>query len=88
MTIAEFVNKVGFKVNESDVKKVNNTVSSIKSTATKLLGAIGIGFSIKGLNDIIEEFWAVNDALRSSAENLGDMSKVQQMVHQTSGGVP
>ena len=34
VTIAEFFNKIGFKVNEGDVKKVNNTISDIKSTAS------------------------------------------------------
>ena len=40
MTIVKFINEVGFKVREGDVKKVNGTISDIKSTATKLLGAI------------------------------------------------
>ena len=53
MTVSEFVNKVGFKVNENDVKKVNSTISQVKSTATKLLGAIGIGLSLKNINNLI-----------------------------------
>lgn len=44
VTIAKFINEVGFKVREGDVKKVNGTISNIKNTAAKLLGAIGIGF--------------------------------------------
>ena len=50
MTIVKFINEVGFKVREGDVKKVNGTISDIKSTATKLLGAIGIGFSLTKIN--------------------------------------
>lgn len=31
MTIAKFINEVGFKVREGDVKKVNDSIKSIKS---------------------------------------------------------
>ena len=55
MTIVKFINEVGFKVREGDVKKVNGTISDIKSTATKLLGAIGIGFSLTKINALVEE---------------------------------
>ena len=37
MTVAEFINRVGFKVKSEDVDKVNNTISGIKNTATRLL---------------------------------------------------
>lgn len=80
MTIAEFFNKVGFKVNESDVKKVNNTISDIKSTATKVLGAIGIGFSMSALNGMVEEFSRVNDQIRNSTAALGEQSEIQQKI--------
>lgn len=43
MTVTEFINKIGFKVKNEDVDKVNNTISGIKNTATRLLGAIGVG---------------------------------------------
>ena len=56
VTIAKFINEVGFKVREGDVKKVNGTISNIKNTAAKLLGAIGIGFSLTQINALVEEF--------------------------------
>lgn len=77
LTVAEFINKVGFKVNKQDVDKVNNTMQSIKSTATKLLGAIGIGFSLTAINSLIEEFGAANKAIKSSVGELADMDAVQ-----------
>lgn len=80
MTIAEFFNKVGFKVNESDVKKVNNTIADIKSTATKLLGAIGIGFSLTQLNALAEEFNGINDKLNYALEYSEDMKDVQKEI--------
>lgn len=79
-TISEFINKVGFKVKEDDVKKVNDSISDIKSTATKLLGAIGIGFSLTSLNSLVEEFTRVKDQIRSSTSELGDQAEVQQKI--------
>ena len=82
MTISEFVNKVGFKVKQDDVKKVNSTISDIKSTATKLLGALGVGFSLKAINGLVEEFGAVNNSIRNSIDDLGDMNEVQNLILQ------
>ena len=53
-TLAEFVNKVGFKVNQSDVAKVNSTMAGMKATATKLLGAVGIGLSLSGIKNFVQ----------------------------------
>ena len=80
MTIAEFINKVGFKVNKSDVKKVNDSITDIKSTATKLLGALGIGFSLTQMNQMVEEFGRVNNQIRSSTEALGDQQEIQEQI--------
>ncbi len=80
MTISEFINKVGFKVKNEDVKKVNDTIFGIKNTATKLLGTLGVGFSLKALNAAIEEFGAVNDSIRSSIGELENMNEIQQLI--------
>lgn len=60
MTIAEIINKVGFSVNSSDVSKVNGTINSIKSTAQKALGAIGIGLSLTGVYNFIKQCVSVS----------------------------
>jgi len=78
VTIAEFINKVGFKVNTGDVQKVNDTISDIKSTATKLLGAIGIGFSLANMNALVEEFDAINDKINFAVSGLGDAKEAQK----------
>ena len=83
MTISEFVNKVGFKVKDEDVKKVNDSISGIKNTATKLLGAIGIGFSLAAINGLVEEFGTVNNAIRNSVGELGNMEDVQNLILDT-----
>lgn len=78
MTISEFINKVGFKVNSGDVQKVNDTISDIKSTATKVLGAIGIGFSLANMNALVEEFDAINDKINFAVSGLGDAKEAQK----------
>lgn len=80
MTVAEFVNKIGFKVKKEDVKDVNNTISSIKNTATKLLGAIGIGFSLSQINAVTEEFTRIKDQIRNSTSGLGDQAEIQEKI--------
>ena len=80
VTVAEFINKVGFKVKNEDVDKVNNTISGIKDTATKLLGAIGIGFSLTAINGLVEEFTRVNNQIRNATESLGDQRDIQEEI--------
>lgn len=80
MTVAEFVNKIGFKVKDKDVKDVNNTISNIKSTATKLLGAIGIGFSLTQLNAITEEFTQIKTQISNATSELGNQAEIQQKI--------
>lgn len=86
VTVAEFINKVGFKVNDGDVKKVNNAISGIKSTATKLLGAIGIGFSLVSINALVEEFDAVNDGIKNSISGLEDAGAAQRKILEAANG--
>ncbi len=79
-TISEFINKVGFKVKNEDVKKVNDSIADIKETATKVLGAIGIGFSLSAINGLVEEFTRVKDQIRNSTSGLGDQAEIQQKI--------
>lgn len=83
VTVAEFFNKVGFKVNEGDVKKVNNTISGIKQTAAKVLGAIGIGVSLTAVNALVEEFGRVNEQVKNSTAALGDQAEIQKKIMQS-----
>lgn len=80
MTVAEFINKVGFKVDESTVQEVQGTITDIKSTATKLLGAIGIGISLTQLNQMVEEFGRVNNQIKNSTAALGDQREIQEQI--------
>lgn len=80
MTVAEFINRVGFKVRNEDVDKVNNTISGIKSTATRLLGALGVGLSLTAINGLVEEFTRVNNQIRNATEALGDQKEIQKEI--------
>ena len=80
MTIAQFVNKVLFKVDDQSVNRVNDTVKSIKNTATKLLGAIGVGISLTAINGLVEEFTRVNNQIRNATESLGDQRGIQKEI--------
>ncbi|MCM1059085.1 MAG: hypothetical protein NC452_02200 [Eubacterium sp.] len=80
MTVSEFINKIGFKVKQDDVKKVNDTIAGIKSTAAKLLGAIGIGFSLTNLNAIAEEFNGINDKINFAVKGLADQKEAQEAI--------
>lgn len=83
MTLVEFMNKVGFIVDEQSVKKVNNTISDIKNTATKVLGAIGIGLSLTAVNALVEEFGRVNEQVKNSTAALGDQAEIQKKIMQS-----
>lgn len=78
MTVSQFVNKVLFKVDDSTVDKVNGTIKDIKATATKVLGAIGIGFSLVNMNALVEEFDAINDKINFAVSGLGDAKEAQK----------
>lgn len=80
VTISEFINKIGFKVKSEDVQKVNDTIAGIKNTATKLLGAIGVGLSLASINELVEEFTAVNNGIRSAVDGLEDMGDAQKKI--------
>lgn len=80
MTVAEFINKVGFKVDQSSVTKVNNTINGIKSRAAKMLSAIGVGISLTAINALVEEFGAANQQIQSAVGGLENMTDVQDLV--------
>ena len=80
MTVAEFINRVGFRVRNEDVDKVNNTISGIKNTATRLLGALGVGLSLTAINGLVEEFTRVNNQIRNATDALGDQKEIQQEI--------
>lgn len=55
MTVGEFIFKIGFKTDKASKGKAEGEMQDLASTAKKLLGAIGIGFSVKGAYEAIKQ---------------------------------
>ena len=79
-TLREIGFKLGYDVDKASEQKAENSIKSLKDTATKLLGAIGIGFSLVKVNALIEEFGAVNNGIRSIVGSTGEAAEAQQAV--------
>lgn len=54
-TLAEFLIKLGFKVDDSSASKATETVTKLKSTLTKALGVIGITLSITKVAEFVSD---------------------------------
>ena len=54
MTVGEFIYKIGFKTDQGSKGKAESEMEGLASKAKKLLGAIGLGFSIKGAFEAIK----------------------------------
>lgn len=75
MTIRDIVVAFGFQVDRNSERQAESSIKGIKSMASKLLGAIGIVFSIKGMADLAQTA-ADAEALKSQfSQVFGDMEK-------------
>jgi phage-related protein len=54
LTIRDIAVAFGFEVDQKSVSSAESAIKGVKSMATKLLGAIGIGFSIAGIGNLAE----------------------------------
>ena len=54
MTLRDIAVAFGIEVDQRSVSTAENAIKGVKSMATKLLGAIGIGFSIAGIANLAE----------------------------------
>jgi len=80
ITIRDIFIAFGYKVDKNSEKKANDSISTLKSTATKLLGAIGIGFSLIGLKDISEEYQGINNKIRDAVRGLQGQDQAQAII--------
>lgn len=80
MTIRDIGILFGYQLDSASEKAVEDSIQSLKSTATKLLGAIGIGFSLTQLNAVTEEFGRVKNQIRNATSALGDQDEIQQKI--------
>lgn len=54
MTIRDIAVAFGIEVDQKSVGAAENAIKGVKNMASKLLGAIGIGFSIAGIANLAE----------------------------------
>lgn len=80
MTIRELLVGLGFKINEESERQAEQGINDLKDKAGKLLGAIGIGFSLVGLNAISEEFSTVNTMINQATSAMGDQEEIQRKI--------
>lgn len=87
MTLRDIAIAYGYEIDESSESAVEKSISKLKDTATKALGAIGIGFSLKELNGIAEEFNGINDKIRNATKGLGDQKEIQKDILDTANDI-
>jgi hypothetical protein len=75
MTVEELFIALGFKTDTASQKQVQSDASGLKNTLTKLLGAIGIGFTVTGIKNFIQE----------SASYAADLKATNTQFNQTFG---
>ncbi len=78
MTVEEFFISLGFKTDKSSVSKAQSEAEALKGTLTKVLGAIGIGFSISGIKNFVQETASLAADLKATntqfKQTFGDMA--------------
>ena len=80
----ELESAIKFLVDPKSIEQVNRTVNGIKSMVGKALGAIGIGFSLRSMNQAVEEVRSVNLALESALGNMENMDEAQEKILRSS----
>lgn len=75
MTIRDIAVAFGIEVDQKSVSAAENAIKGVKNMASKLLGAIGIGFSIAGIANLAEAA-ADAEALKSQfSQVFGDLEQ-------------
>lgn len=78
MTVEELLLKLGFTVDSASKAKAQSEAEGLKNVLTKALGVIGIGFSINGIKNFIQETASIAAEVRSVnvqfEQTFGDMA--------------
>lgn len=80
MTLRDIGILLGYDIDKSSEQKAEDSIKSLKSMATKLLGAIGIGFSLTQMNALAEEFNGINDKINYAVKGLADQKEAQEAI--------
>lgn len=70
------------KATDDGVKAAKSGIDEIKNYAKKLLGTLGIGFSLTQINNLVEEFGGINDTIRGATREMGNQAEIQQKILQ------
>ena len=71
---------VAYEVDRASEQEAINSIHRIRSTALRLLGVIGIGFSLIQMTRLSEAFGSVNDQIRDATRGMGDQHEIQQRI--------
>ena len=72
--------RLGYDLDKQSEAKVEDSIKGLKNMASKLIGAIGIGFSLTQVNALAEEFNGINDKISYAVKGLADEKEAQQAV--------
>lgn len=75
MTLRDIAVAFGIEVDQRSVSTAENAIKGVKSMASKLLGAIGIGFSIAGIANLAEAAADVEALESQFSQVFGDMEQ-------------
>lgn len=75
MTLRDIAVAFGIEVDQKSVSTAENAIKGVKSMASKLLGAIGIGFSIAGIANLAEAAADVEALESQFSQVFGDMEQ-------------
>jgi len=80
MIIRDIAIAFGVQVDEKSMNAAESSIKNLKGMATKMLGAIGIGFSLVQINAISEEFAYINTQIKQATNGLGTQKDIQQKI--------
>ena len=87
MTIRDIAIAFGYEVDKESEKKQHDSINSLKNTATKLLGFLGVGFSLTQINAVVEQFRATNQQLKSVTGHLANQKELQDSIMSTASNI-
>jgi tape measure domain-containing protein len=70
-------------VDKASEKKVNDSISGLKSTAAKLLGAIGVGFSVAAFVKTADEMSTIRARIDRMNDGLQTTDELQEKIFQS-----
>ena len=98
MTVAELVASIFYETDSNSKAKAEKTASetaeniseafsktfgTIKQAAVQALSVLGIGISLKALNQTAEEYGNINDKIRAATKELGNQEEIQKKILDT-----